>query len=217
MFKFTFLFIIMTNISFAGVLKVRSDASIEDNPDSAKIMARIVRLKDTPEESNRLVQKIYDKVEKTLHKKLNMSAGHYSVVPKYEYDNGKRTHVGYETSLSITIDSDDLSLLIQSIKNLTDNNIEINSINPYFSKEYREKIQEKLLGKAIIKAKRKAEVMAEAADMKLKKILRISDNAIEEEPRRPLVEMKSMSNSSFNYKPNKQLIKVKVYIEYDIE
>ena len=215
------IFLMIFSIScFAGTLSVSEEASVKMVPDRAKVSAQIVRVEDTPERANKKVQEIYNKIEKTIenNSKIKITSGSYRVAPKYEYVEGKRVHRGYETSLSFELDSGDFSSLIDSIDELTKYRVNMNTFSPYLSQKQIEILKEESLIFAVKKAKRKADIMAKSSGVKLKKIIKISDERKEDSLRpMPMMEAKSLRSSNIKYTPKEQEISSRVYIEYLVE
>lgn len=161
-------------------------------PDIASVTIGITQDAITIEEAqtkvNTIMNKIIDDVKKLGVEEKNIKTQNYSVYPKYNY-LGRRDKIdGYTVSQSLEIKVKPIEKVNKVIDVSTNDGANIvNGASFIFSDELRNKLEDKARKDAVKDAKTKAESLANAAGLRLGRVIDVSESTQNTYPR-PLME-----------------------------
>ncbi len=163
-----------------GVLAVSGTAEIFVKPDLAKLRVGAVFTEKTPEEARNRVEKVITdfigKLAKSGISEKSYSAQNISVVPTYDYIDGKRILRGYSAKRSVNIELSDFELISSVFDDAFNSGLnEISSIE--YTLADKEKAGDLVRSLAIKDAKKKAKALADGFEVKINKVKKISYNS----------------------------------------
>lgn len=162
-----------------SIINSSATATIEVESDTVSFSAAIVtENKDLDKaviENNEKSQKVYESLKKVICKEGKIKTSKFRVSPRYEYNKTSRKSElrGYEVSNHVYVKTqklDEIGNLLQTATKNGANRIE----NLSFSVKDREKYCYELLEKAAVKARKKAETIAKALNVKITGIKKVS-------------------------------------------
>lgn len=186
LFSLTLLIVMMfCATTFAEELKpptisVSGEGVVEAQPDRATISVGVVTRDKNPSAVQAANAKAATSVINSIValgiERKNISTGNYNFNPTYRhYDNGRNEIDGYEATNSVTIIVDDLDLVGKIIDAALNHGANrVNSLN--FGLRDKTAYQDKALKLAILDAKRKAEVAANALGKQIVGVYAVSIN-----------------------------------------
>lgn len=186
LFSLTLLIVMMIcATTFAEELKpptisVSGEGVVEAQPDRATISVGVVTRDKNPSSVQAANAKAATSVINSIValgiERKNISTGNYNFNPTYRhYDNGRNEIDGYEATNSVTIIVDDLNLVSKIIDAaLSHGANRVDSLN--FGLRDKTTYQDKALKLAILDAKRKAEVAANALGKQIVGVYSVSIN-----------------------------------------
>ncbi len=186
-FSLTFLIAMMfCATTFAEEIKppiilVSGEGVVEVQPDRAKISVGVVTRDKNPsavQNSNaRAAQDVINSIIALGIERKNISTGNYNFAPNYRHlDNGKRILDGYEATNSVTVIVDDLSLVGKVIDAALNHGAnQVDSLS--FGLRDKTAYQDQALKIAVLDARRKAEVAAQALGKTIVGVREVSINS----------------------------------------
>jgi len=170
---------IYQTVSFIGEGKVKA------TPDTAKVeIGLITEGKDSISVQNENSSKMNAVIKFLKEQKISgedIKTSAYSLSPKYEYNKGKSTLVGYILNQALTITVRDLNKIGEILDGAVSNGAnQINSISLFVDKP--EELKNKAREDAVKQAKEKAGNAAKIAGFKLGRLVNFSEN-LSGEPR----------------------------------
>lgn len=163
------------------IISVNGEGIVEATPDRATISVGVVTREKNPsavQSSNaRAASSVINSIVALGVERRNISTGNYSFSPVYRHtDNGKRILEGYEATNSVTIIVDDLNLVGKIIDAaLSHGANRVDSLN--FGLRNKTAYQDEALRLAVLDAKRKAEVAANALGKSIISVRSVSINS----------------------------------------
>ena len=158
---------------------VSSSSSVTVDPDMATIVLGVQTsgkdLKKVTDENTKLITKVQSAIKALGIKQIETS--NIFIYPMYDYsDKGGQILNGYNVSNNLTITVNDLSKVSKIVDSAMDAGA--NSVNQVsFFKKDDEPSYQKALKQAIEKSKSRAQASADAAGLKLGKVISISDSS----------------------------------------
>jgi uncharacterized protein YggE len=142
----------------------------------------------------------------------------YSINPEYQYNRttNKSEFIGFVANNSILVTTND----IKQVGDLLDKTINsgVSRVdNLVFTYDKPEQVYQQALASAIANAKQRAEVLAKASDLKLKKIGDIKVTSFDYSPPRPMMARMAVAESSVSTPIEAADIKTKAMVEVVFE
>ncbi|NLK08741.1 MAG: SIMPL domain-containing protein [Firmicutes bacterium] len=178
-----------TSVAFGQELRqvhVRGQGSIKVEPDLAHVSLGVTTEHEVAEEAQGLnalhMRNILDELEKLGIASKDIETSYFNVFPVYKYDQEAGNQLtGYRVSNTIRVQLEDLSLVGEVIdKSIAAGATNVNNVQ--FTVKDEEQWIEEALTLAVKDARRKAEIMAAAADEKLGLVMVIRDPGTSFEP-----------------------------------
>lgn len=155
----------------------------------------------------------------------DMKTSNYSVNPKYDYSNGRSNVVGYEASESVDVkirNTENVSKILDilAVEKVTE------VYGPNFEVDDIQSVKNKARDIAIKDAKEKANNLAKALGVKIKRIISYSDDSVRGYMPNPVpykgvanqeIEGDMMTRESVNLPAGEQKVSVNVNITFQIE
>jgi len=127
---------------------------------------------------NEIINKITDDLKKLGVKEEDIKTTNYSVNPNYDYTLGKRTPNGYTVNASIEIKIKPIEKANQAIDIATaDGANQVGGVNFVLNDSEQKELENEARIEAVKKAKEKAKSLANAAGIKLGKVIDVQENA----------------------------------------
>lgn len=153
-------------------------ASVQAAPDLARLRFKVVRLEGTPQKAFKVVGDSVEQVRRTLrHHGIADGAVQKSrigMTTAYSYDSGMRKLIGYQCSAAFVVETrnmDDVQPLLVDLVSAGANEIEGVDFDVIAKPELRAQSRRE----AVAAARRKAELYAEAAGVRLGNVVHIDD------------------------------------------
>lgn len=232
-----FLIAALLTFTFAGIPVQAEERLIVVNGVSEKSLdPNMVQLEiavwskaSTAKQAQTLAALAYKQVRKSFDdfkiKKEDIQTTGYSLSPNYEYDNKTQRNRlnGYQVTQSLSVilrKIEDTGNFLDSLiakKEGHESGVNVNSIN--WDSDKREQFVTAALGDAVRAAKAKAEEIARAAGVKIKKVAKISHTTAESGPRPLGVTFKAMAAEaqSTEVSAGQVQVRVEVSAEYEIQ
>lgn len=156
------------------------DAELEVKPDQVEVRLGIQldRLTVTAAQNsaNEIINSITDKLADLGLKKDKIKTQNYNIRPQYDYSGQKRRVTGYSVSTNLLVTMTDFSLLNQAIDAATGLGAnQVSGINFSLSEEKQEELRKEARKIAIAEAKDNAQELAKLTDLKLGKVINVSE------------------------------------------
>ncbi|MBZ4682905.1 MAG: uncharacterized protein PWP46_302 [Fusobacteriaceae bacterium] len=212
--KILLLLIVISNVVFAGTIKVTGIGKINTKPDIARInfavMTENIDVSKAIEENDTKVSNIISELLKFGIEEKNINTLNYSLYYDKEDYNDKNSKKVYKINNSLEIQIENIESLGNIIDSLVKNGVN-NIWNVSFDVKNREKLEEKAKILALEDAKGKAKKLLESQDLKLGKIQNIIENSSSVSP------MYSYEMSRKSIAANNYTIISSIVVEYKIE
>ena len=162
------------------IISVSGEGMVEAQPNRAAISVGVVTREKNPSAvqtaNARAATNVINAIVALGIERRNISTGNYNFSPTYRhYDNGRTEIDGYEASNSVTIIVDDLNLVGKIIDAALSNGANrVNSLN--FGLRDKTAYQDEALKLAVLDARRKAEIVANALGKKILSVRSVSIN-----------------------------------------
>ncbi|MEA3493153.1 MAG: SIMPL domain-containing protein [Candidatus Margulisiibacteriota bacterium] len=180
------LFVILVSPAFciekpddAAKIIVSGHGSIKVEADLSYVNLAIEELKDSASQAQKQaaqkMQSVLSALQKIGIKKKDIQTTSFRLNPKYKYEKGRKNLIGYTATNQIRVTLNDLSKVGEVIDTAISagaNNVS----NVAFTVEDNAPHKRAALKNAFNNAKEKAKAIAAAADLRLKKILNISES-----------------------------------------
>lgn len=170
----------------AAFFDVSGEGSATAIPDQAEVNLGITTTASTvasaQKQANEIINNISKKLKDSGVGEADIKTTNYSINPNYDYRSGQRI-TGYTVNASLLVkftDFDKLNQAIDSAVSLGAN--QIGGITFSLSDEAQAKAQDQARELAVAQAKRKAESLAQAAGIRLGKIVNVSESPSFPEP-----------------------------------
>ncbi|MDP3004254.1 MAG: SIMPL domain-containing protein [Candidatus Azambacteria bacterium] len=166
-------------VSFTGEGKVKAA------PDTAKVeIGLVTEGKDSISVQNENSSKMNAVIKFLKEQKISgedIKTSAYSLSPKYEYNKGKSTLVGYILNQALTVTVRDLSKIGEVLDGAVSNGAnQVNSISLFVDKP--EELKNKAREDAVKQAKEKASAASEIAGFRLGRVIGFNENTFGEPP-----------------------------------
>jgi len=166
-------------VSFTGEGKVKA------TPDTAKVeIGLVTEGKDSISVQNENSAKMNAVIKFLKEQKISgedIKTSAYSLSPKYEYNKGKSTLVGYILNQALTVTVRDLNKIGEILDGAVSNGAnQVNSISLFVDKP--EELKNKAREDAVRQAKEKASAASKIAGFKLGRVIGFSENTFGEPP-----------------------------------
>ncbi|MBI1327897.1 MAG: DUF541 domain-containing protein [Alphaproteobacteria bacterium] len=174
-------------------LHISAQSEVTGKPDLALISAGIVTQNIAADaalaENSTKMNAVFEAIKKAGIEEKDIQTSGININPQYVYGENVPPKIsGYQVSNSVSIKIRDLKKIGKTLDALVAQGA--NQINgPSFSIENPDPLLDNARSDAVAKARKKAELYAKAAGMKVKKILSISEAGGYMEPPRPMMEM----------------------------
>ena len=205
-------------------IAIAGDGKVTAVPDIASVSIGVQTHKDkvgdAQAENSKKMNAIIDKVKSMGVKPEDVQTSNYSLYPQYDYTNGKQIQNGYVVSQSVDVKIRDLNKIgdiLAAAGSLGAN--QVGGVN--FTIDEPEKLRQEARLKAIAAAKAKAQALADAAGVKLGKIVGFSESFGGGNPP-PIFYGKDMAMgmgggaASPSVEPGSQDVNVSVTVNYEI-
>ena len=166
-----------------GVIHVSASATVDTVPDKVSVMAGVQTNGKTAQEAmvrnSELMRNVFATLTAMGIPERDISTAYLNLSPRYNYEkreNGQPQLIGYQASNQITISSRDLNATGAMIDGLIKAGIN-NINNVQFSVSDPERAQSEARMQAVAKAQMKARTMAQAANVRLGRLLSLSEGS----------------------------------------
>ena len=193
-------------------------------PDTAKINLGIEvenpSVTQAQQEANKAINNISEKLISIGVKKEDIKTTSYNVYPKREYKEGKSTINGYQVNVNLSVEIDDLEKINQAIDSATSMGAnQIGQLNLTISDDEKKKLLQQARKEAVKNAKQQATDLANAAGVKLGKIVNLRENI--PLASQPVYEMakntfQDSGGGETQIQPGKSEVKVAITLSYEI-
>ena len=197
---------------------VTGEGVVESEPDIATVQVGVSMQDNTAnkvyEATNKIIKDIIDALVKIGIKKEEIKTIGIGLSPQYDYAQGKQKFIGYQMYHNLSVQVKKIDKLADVIDNATYAGANtISSIS--FGFQDPEKLKSQARIKAIDAAGKKAKEIADAANIKLGKILQISEYSYPYEGR--TVETAAMGGGGAVIAPGTSSVHASVTIRYEIQ
>ncbi|OGY16191.1 MAG: hypothetical protein A2784_03910 [Candidatus Chisholmbacteria bacterium RIFCSPHIGHO2_01_FULL_48_12] len=165
----------------AAFFDVSGEGSATAIPDQAETTLGITASQSTvvaaQTQANEVINSIIKNLKDNGVEDKNITTQNYSINPNYDYQSGTNKITGYTVSANLLVkftDFDQLNQAIDSAVSLGAN--QIGNVSFTLSPDARAKAEDQAREQAVTEAKRKAENLSRAADIRLGKIVNIFEN-----------------------------------------
>ena len=206
-----------------GKLYVSATGEAAQAPDEASVSAGVVTEGKTAGEAMsanaRLMSSAFSALKEAGIKDRDIQTSQMSLQPQYDYQNRQKPRItGYQARNTVSARTDDLENVGPMLDALVSAGINsINGVN--FGIKDSKAAREKARLEAIAQARKKAESMADAAGVKLGKILEIRESSGGYNPPQPMM-MRAMADSAGAPTPiaaGEQTLSVTVSMTYALD
>jgi len=201
--------VILEPISGFGTMSTSGTSIIKVDPDRVEIELGIKVQRDNAAAAEQEVARIMEAIRANLAEtgvKYEIETGYYSMYPIYDYDSFFGTDyriIGYEVVHTVVVKTSEtgsVGKLIDAAASAGAN--KVNSISFTLSDEKKDETMNLALAKAAKNAKVKADTIASALGLSVKKITRISESSYEPRPYvyydYAMAEGKSMASADYS-------------------
>jgi uncharacterized protein YggE len=205
------------------LIKLTGTGTLKLVPDTALITLGInVRGNDLSElqfAADSAVNNILAKLRALNIEDKDLAATNIRIAPRYRYDKGRQESVtnGYQVSRDISVTVRNMTLLSSVMSEASDAGI--NTISPpQLSSSRYEESYLKALGAAVDQAKKRAQRLAEAADVRLGPVVHMTTQQQSYRPQPPMMmrAMESDSPESATYQPGELVVSASVDVTFAI-
>ena len=205
------------------LIEVTGQGSVKGEPDIASFQAGITTSaptartsqKENAERSNRVIETL----KRSGIEKKDIQSTRYTIHPQYEYAGGKRTFKGYQTSHFLSVTLHDIAKTGEVLDAvISAGGTDIPSIQ--FSIEDPFPLENQARSKAVHEAKEKARILAEAAGVKVGKLISIQETLERGRPILPMMAIAGVEESARAETPiemGEMEIIARVQMKYAIE
>jgi hypothetical protein len=203
-------------VSFTGEGKVKA------TPDTAKVeIGLITEGKDSISVQNENSSKMNAVIKFLKEQKISeedIKTSTYSLSPKYEYNKGKSTLIGYILNQALTVTVRDLNKIGEILDGAVSNGAnQINSISLFVDKP--EELKNKAREDAVKQAKEKASAASKIAGFRLGRVIGFNENTFGEPPiyYEAMGKGGGVTSPAPQIEPGSQEIKINVTLTYLIK
>ena len=168
-----------------NTISVSAEGKVQAIPDLATVNLGVLTQGDSPskvqEDNSQKVNKIIDYIKQQGINKDDISTSQFNIYPQYDYSNGKNNIIGYQLNQTITVKvrgmdkgTDALGKILEGAVKQGAN--EINGVSLSFDDP--DDLRQEARKMAIEKAKAKAQDLAQAAGLKLGKVVSVSESGM---------------------------------------
>jgi len=169
-------------------------------------------LKIATAETSKKYNSFLARVKQMKLRNVELATSAMSIHRQTKWSKSSQVFVGYRVESSLSIKTSQIEKLAEVFKLASDMKIDnVGALNMYLSEKLSKSTQEDCIDVAVQDAKRKANRIAKAANVKIQKILSISEPGIVRSPVMPMARMeKSMMAMSADSAPSVDIEKGKV-------
>lgn len=180
-------------------VSVNAEAEIKSAPDQVEVSLglseRAPKLETARKAVDEQLKALYGIAKDLKIAEKDLQTTSSSVQPEYDYVKDKQVFKGYQVSHSVTVTLHKLDDLAPFLDKALGAKIdEVNNIE--FSLDKQDELREQALEAAMRKARRKADVLAAAAGMKVGQVVDIQEGGAAEPPRPIMMRGKAMMMAS---------------------
>lgn len=181
----------------ARTITVSGDAEVKVAPDKADVAIGIQEQNQKLKEAQRLTDEqlkaLYRIAKEMGIAEKDLRTDYSSVQPIYEYTpEAKQIFKGYSVNHQVTVTLRDITKVAELTEKLLDAKIDqINNIQYGLQKE--DEAREAALNEALLKAKRKAEMLAKTMNERIEKVYSINESGISMQPMPMVMRGKAMA------------------------
>lgn len=160
-------------------ITITGEGRVTAIPDVGQITVSIVtegkEANDAQEENIEQFNQLVEALKEEGVKEEDLKTSNYSLSPRYRYDEGERTQIGFEVRQSLTVKIRDLDASGKIISLASQNGVnQVSGLS--FTIDDPEIYREEARKKALEQAREKAEELADLADVNLGKIVSFSES-----------------------------------------
>lgn len=192
-------------------------------PDTALVSIGVTKnasnVLDAQNQANSIANKITQDLKNLGIQEKNIKTTNYSLSPNYDYSNGKQTINGYTVSENLEVKISPIDKANKAIDIATGDGANIvGNIEFVVNDDKQKELEQKAREEAINNAKEKAQSIAQAAGIRLGRIVNVQETS---EPRpimfeaRPMAAMKSDTNAPTTLTPGENKITSTISLSYE--
>ena len=171
-----------TTVEKTTTFDVSAEGKTTAVPDIAEInlgiQAQKATVQEAQKEANEKINQITNELKKLGIKEEFIKTTRYNVYPNYNYQNGQKI-TGYDVNISLRVKVKDFDKINQAIDAATKLGAnQIGQLNFTIDDERLEELKMEARKEAIERAKKKAKEIARAGDLRLGRIVNISENVV---------------------------------------
>ncbi|QIZ76866.1 SIMPL domain-containing protein [Ferrimonas lipolytica] len=161
----------------AGIIEVTGSASLVSEPTMAILTASVSSEAQTAKEAKKQTDKVMSRVLNAFESAnidgQRYKAGHLQLGPQYNYRSDERELLGYQAQrqLELEVDIDQVGFWLEQFTELGINNVSA----PQYQAPLSQKQQDQLLQRALKNALHKAQVLADATEQQLGKVVDVQE------------------------------------------
>lgn len=160
---------------------VSGEGEVTAVPDTATFTVGVTQTASKVETAKNQItestNKIIDDLKKLGVKENDIKTINYNVYPNQDYAGGQNTITSYTATQQLQVKVDNVDLANKALDSATQNGAnQVSGVNFTIGDEEREKLQDQARRKAIDDAKKKAKSIADAAGIRLGKIINVWEN-----------------------------------------
>lgn len=212
-----------TTVEKVATFDVSAEGKVTAIPDTAEVNLGIQINKPTVQaaqkEANEVINKITEEIKKLGVEEKYIKTISYSVYSNYDYRLGQKI-AGYNVNITLKVkvkDFDKINQVIDTATSLGAN--QIGQLNFTIDEEKFEQLKMEARKLAIEKAKKKAKEIARAGDLRLGRIVNISENVVSPFPPQAYMLEKAVGGEtpapSTQIQPGESEITVSVTLSYE--
>lgn len=172
-----------TTTEKTSTFDINGTSEISTIPDQAEVTVGITVNQNTvaaaQNQANQVINNITESVRQLGVESKDIKTVNFNVNPRYDYESDTPTITGYSVDTSVRVKVKELDTINQVIDTATANGAnQVNGISFTISDEKEEELRKQARKEAIEDAKESAKELADLADMRLGKIVDISENNV---------------------------------------
>ena len=162
----------------SDVFTVNGVGEVQAVPDTATFTVGVTQTAPTVEAAKDQItastNKIITELKKLGVKETDIKTTNYNVYPNQDYTEGRNAITGYTATQQLEVTIDNVDLANKALDSTTSNGAnQISGVSFTIDDEEREKLEDQARRKAIADAKKKANSIADAAGVKLGRIINV--------------------------------------------
>ncbi len=166
------------------------EGTVEAEPDEATVQFAVVTRAETAEAARRenaeASERAMDAVRALGIEDRKIQLLSLRLDEEWDYRNGERVRKGYIARRDVKVVIDDLDLVPRLVAEVVEQGAnELNGIE--YGLQNREAVEDAALREAVARARAKAQLMAEALDARLGRVVRLAEGTLDVPPPRPVM------------------------------